>query len=326
MKNKVSKILILLLVIVGILVFTAQGYSQEKKVLSFATAGTGGSWYYIGAAISNLINKYIPGVECNNEVTSGAMENIRLISSGKADLAMESSELLYQAFNGLGLFEDEAHPEIRLLMSGHKNYSPLVVLEKSGINSLSDVKGKRISIGPKGTGAEPYTALLLKLAGVNVWEDCKVEYLSFSEQVSALKDGNLDVGRVGGGLPTAALVDLSSTSSIRILPVPEDIYSELSKGMPWINLGVIPAGFYKGVDEDVNVLQTIGHIIVREDFPEDLLYEILDTIMKHNDELKEIHPAAGEYNLDNALLLVDMLKVPLHSASEKYFKDAGILK
>lgn len=315
------------------LIYLSMGFSpaqaaatQPVKRISIASAGAGGAFYWIAAGWASVINKYLKGVEATNEQTGGATENIRLVDAGKAEIGMSISDVTYAAYQGdekLGF--KKKYTNLRALMGGHINHGYFVTLPRTRIKSLKDLKGSgaRVSLGPAGTGAEPHMRAVLKDHGVDPDKDIKLLYLSFTEQVQALKDGTLDVARLGGGIHVASLKDLTTTHDVVYVTMDMDIMKKQVADHPYWSIAPLPAGTYRGQTEEYWHPTEGSMNFVREDLPEDLVYNVVKVLIERVDEVAKVHPSGAEWTLEN---YDRMIAIPFHPGAIKYYKEKGVWK
>ena len=194
--------LTILLTIIFTLSFGSSGEAQSKAVrLSIGTGGTGGVYYPLGGGMANVISKYIPNTEATAEVTAGSVDNCKLIQIGKAELALIMADIGYDAWKGLGRFKAGGAIPIRTIGVIYSNYMHFVTVEGSGIKSVSDLKGKRVSTGSPGSGTEVKTMRVLESYGIDGEKDIKRDRLGVAESAGALKDRKIDAFTWDGGLP-----------------------------------------------------------------------------------------------------------------------------
>jgi len=323
MRKKLLVTGIVLLVGLAMVLGPAQAVTwRSAKRISIVSAGSGGAWYWIAAGWAPVITKYVKGIEATNEQTSGATENIRLIDAEKAEIGMCISDVIYAAYHGdkkLGF--EKNYTNLRALQGGHINHTYFVTLPRTGFKTLKDLKGSgaRLSMGPAGTGAEPHMRAVLKDHGVDPDKDIKLLYLSFNEQVEALKDGALDVARLGGGIHVASLKNLTTTHDVVFVTVDMDIMKKQVADNPFWDI----AGTYKGQTEEYWHPTEGSMSFVREDLPEDLVYNVTKVLIEHVDEVAKIHPSAAEWNLENYRR---MIAIPFHPGAIKYYKEKGVWK
>jgi TRAP transporter TAXI family solute receptor len=293
------------------------------RTLSIATGGVGGVYYPLGGGFATLISKYIPGVEATAEVTTASVDNLKLIHAKKCDLALVMPDAAYDAYMGKGAFEATGKVAVRAVMALYTNYFHIVTLEGKGIEKITDLKGKRVSLGAPGSGTEYKAIRVLTAAGIDPDKDIVRERLGVSESCGALKDGKIDAFCWSGGLPTAAILDLASTPGIKIKLIPHaEVLPKLVELYgPIYFKTVIPKGTYPGVDKDVEVTALTNLLVCRADLPDDLVYQIVKITFDHIDELIAIHKVAEEITLKTAVV---GSPIPFHDGAIKYFKEKGV--
>ncbi|HPX96544.1 MAG TPA: TAXI family TRAP transporter solute-binding subunit, partial [Thermotogota bacterium] len=191
-----------------------------------------------------------------------------------------------------------------------------------GINTIADLKGKRVSVGDAGSGVEANTIQILEAYGMT-FKDINVQNLSFAESASALKDRKIDAFFVTAGIPTTAIVELASTNAVKVLPVDVEKASTLINNFPFYVNYIIPANTYKNQTEPVNTVAVKATFIVRADLPLDTVYNITKAIFEGQAEIAEAHAKGKEFNLQEA---VKGVSVPFHPGAEKYFREVGAIQ
>jgi len=322
-RKKTSRALLFLFTSLLILWLSVPAGAQTKTVrLSIATGGTGGVYYPLGGGMASVISKYIPNTEATAEVTAGSVDNCKLLQTGKGDLAIIMADIGYDALKGLGRFKSGAIP-LRTIAVVYSNYMHFVTLDGSGINSVPDMKGKRVSTGSPGSGTEVKTMRVLESYGINGEKDIKRERLGVAESAGALKDRKVDAFSWDGGLPTAAVLDLAATPGIkvRILNNGDHLGKLLQNyGPVYFNLP-IPKTTYPGMNADVQVVCVANLLICHEKMDAGLVYNITKVLIEHQPELVAVHREAR--NLTLAIAAVGS-SLPYHPGAIKYFQEKGI--
>jgi len=297
--------------------------AQTKSVrLSIATGGTGGVYYPLGGGMASVISKYIPNTEATVEVTAGSVDNCKLLQTGKADLAIITADIGYDALKGLGRFKAAALP-LRTIGVLYSDYMHFVTLDGSGINSVPDMKGKRVSTGSPGSGTEVKTMRVLESYGLDGEKDIKRERLGVAESAVALKDRKIDAFTWDGGLPTAAVLDLAVTPGIKIKVLNNaDHLDKLLKDYEPVYFKLpIPKTTYPGMTADVDVVCVANLLICHEKMHAGLAYNILRVLIEHRQELVAAHKEARNFTLATATAGSSL---PFHPGAIKYFREKGI--
>src|SRR4051812_31705769 len=241
---------------------SAPVHSQEKINLSIATGGTGGVYYPLGGGMANVLSKYVPGVTATAEVTGGSVDNLKLIGTGKPYIAMSMADAGLDAYQGEDKFKGHKVP-VRTLMVMYPNRMHVVSVEGTGVNTMADLKGKRVSTGSPGSATEVMAFRLIEAAGLDKDKDMKRERLGAAESVNAIKDKKIDAFFWVGGLPTAAVTDLAATPGVKIKMIEHaNLVPAMNKKYGNLYFAdVIPKATYSGMDKD-NKQATVWNILV----------------------------------------------------------------
>src|SRR5438046_9834221 len=187
--------------------------AQQKYSLSIATGGTGGVYYPLGGGMANVLSKYVPGLQATAEVTGGSVDNLKLLGAGKAEVGFSMVDAAWDAAHGTDKFKD-GKINVRTLMVLYPNRLQIVTVEGTGINKLSDIRGKRVSTGSPGSGVEVVTLRVLEAMGLDAKKDIKQERLGASESANAIKDRKIDAFFWIGGGPTGELTALAARPGV----------------------------------------------------------------------------------------------------------------
>ena len=276
------------------LVSSCTGNSRQS-FLSIATGGTGGVYYPYGGGLAKLISEKIPGVQATAEVTGASVDNLKLLQQGRADLAFTLADTLAEAVNGRGAFASTGPVPAQTIAILYQNFTHVVTLDGSGIDSVRDLRGKTVSVGSPGSGTELIASRVLEAAGLDPQRDISRQTLGVAESVNALKDGKLDAFFWSGGLPTPAVQDLAGTSGIRMKLLPNAGFAAAltaKYGAGLYGEAVIPARTYRGAIDDVAVI-TVGNLLVAPaSMPELLAHDITKLMFDEQRALIAIHPEA----------------------------------
>src|SRR6195256_6551102 len=265
----------------------------QIKAISIATGGTGGVYYPIGGGLANLLSKTIPGLQATAEVTGGAVDNLKLINSGGAELAFSMADAALDAANGEDKFKGTKVP-VRTLMVLYPNQMHVVTIEGTGIDKMADLKGKRVSTGSPGSATEVMAFRVIEAAGLDKDKDMKRERLGVAESVNAIKDKKIDAFFWVGGLPTAGVTDLGATPGLKIKLIDHsDAVEKMNAkyGKLYVT-DTIPAKMYPGQDKD-NKIATVWNILVTDDkMSNELAFTINKIIFDKKADLVAVHKEA----------------------------------
>ena len=252
----------------------------------------------------------------------GGVANIVGVNQGQAQMGFSQAAPFVDGLNGNPPFQEKME-NIRYMLSLFPHKTHIVVLKDSGINSIEDIRGKRINVGTKGLLTEDLAARILKAYGMTYDDMGSVQNLSFADSVEQMKDGRLDVLFWTVPVPFAVLTDLSQSKDMKLLPIPEDKRQELIKQNPGLVETVIEAGTYKGVDEDIPTIQSPLVMLAHKDAPEELVYQTTKTVAEGLEELKAIDPSLKPVQVED---LPQDIGAPLHPGAERYFKEIGLIQ
>ncbi len=294
--------------------------SAQSTRLSIGTGGTGGVYYPMGGGMAAILSKYVPGWEATAEVTGASVANLQLIGQGKQDFGFTMADAAWDAVSGLAKFKDKK-VEARTLMVLYPNKMHVVTTEASGIKSVTDLKGKRISTGEPNSGTEVMALRLLEAAGID--KDVQRERLSVAEGVNAIKDRKIDALIWVGGLPTAAITDLATTPGTTVKLLDHAQYADAmnKKWGPLYVKGTTPANTYKGQTTDVSNLDVWNLLVADRKMSDQMAYTIVKTLMEKKDELVAVHREAKNITLEAQ---ASGSPIPFHPGARKYFEERGV--
>ena len=297
----------------------AEGELTNGGNYIFATGGTSGTYYPLGGAMATIINRSVEGTNITVQSTGASKENIMLVSKGEADYAIVQNDVLDYADKGVQLFEGEKISGVSTVASIYPEIVQLVVSADSGIKTVADLKGKRVSIGDAGSGVEANAIQVLEAYGMTV-EDIKVSRLSFKESGNAFKDNQIDAFFVTAGVPNTAIVELAVTRPINLLNIDGAEAEKLVKDHPFYTQITISKDVY-GTSADINTIAVRALIICRTDLNEGEVYNFTKALYENLPALGDAHAKGKEIILEQAK---DGVTVALHAGAEKYFTEVGV--
>jgi TRAP transporter TAXI family solute receptor len=294
-----------------------------QRAISIGTGGTGGVYYPLGGGLANMLSKHLPGgTQFTAEVTGGSIDNLKLIGSSQSEIGFSMADAALDALNGEDKFKGNKVP-LKTLMVLYPNRMHVVTVEGTGINTMADLKGKRVSTGSPGSATEVMAFRVIEAAGLDKDRDMRRERLSVAESVNALKDRKIDAFFWVGGLPTAAVTDLGATPGTKIKMIDHaDVVDKMNAKYGHLySTGVIKSGVYPGQDKD-NAIAVVWNILVTGDrISDELAYNIVKTIFDYKSELVAVHREADNLVIENQIQANS--PVPFHPGAAKYFKEKG---
>ena len=293
-----------------------------QQFINILTGGTSGIYYPIGVGLSQVYTKAIPEAKSSVQATKASVENLNLLQAGRGEIALTLADALSDAWNGneeLGF--KVPLKKLRGVAGVYSNYIQIVASADSGIKTLADLKGKRISVGAPKSGTELNARAILKAAGLTYKDFAKVEYLPFGESVELIKNRQLDVTLQSAGLGVASIRDLATTMKITVVSIPADVVAKI--GDPAYQPATIPANTYTGQEAAVPSVAIKNFLVTHEGVPADQVYAMTKAVFTNLDQLAAAHSAAKGINAADA---VKSPPVPLHPGAERYFREAGVLK
>jgi TRAP transporter TAXI family solute receptor len=317
-----KKLLIAILVTALMLAAVLTGCTTGKTNLIMATGGTSGTYYSFGGAICQIFNTKLENMNVTAQSTGASKENIRLVGSKEAELAIVQNDVMDYAYEGIELFEGEKVQNIRTVAVLYPEIIQIVVSPDSGINSVADMKGKRISVGDAGSGVEANARQILAAYGMT-FNDIQASHLSFSESASAFKDKQLDGFFVTAGSPNPAIQEITAMQAVKILSIDDATADKLIEKYPFYTKYTIAKDTYKDMGDDANTLAVMATLIAGSELSEDTVYNLTKALFENQAELGNAHAKGKEMSLEGA---VNGVSVPFHPGAEKYYKEKGILK
>jgi TRAP transporter TAXI family solute receptor len=302
----------------------ASGATPEGKLrMVIGTGGTGGVFFPYGGGLARILTERMPDAEATAEETGGSVDNMKLINDGAADIGMSTVDSAYDASVGAGAYTDTGPIPACTIAVLYTSFVHVVATEASGINSVADMAGKRISVGSAGSSTEGAADRILEAAGLNPQSDFTRDNLSVAESVAAMKDQKIDAFFWIGGLPTAAVTDLVSTPNlvVKFIPTAEYVEPIVAKYGPVYRAFDLPAGTYAGFDEPIPGIGIGNILFVNASMPEEQVYTILTTIFDNLEEVQQVHPEAANLSLEGAPV---GSSIPFHPGAVRFYTEKGV--
>jgi TRAP transporter TAXI family solute receptor len=294
--------------------------ARAEQFIAVLSGGTAGVYYPLGVALAKVYGETIPDARTSVQATKASVENLNLLQQGKGEIAFTLGDSLLLGFKG-----DEAAgfskplDKLRGIAAIYPNYIQVVATADSGITTLADLKGKRLSVGAPKSGTELNARAILGAAGITYDDLGKVEYLPFAESVELMKNRQLDATLQSAGLGVASIRDLAASVPISVVSVPADLVAQV--GSPYV-AATIPAGTYTGQDADVPTAAVVNFLVTHSEVSDDLAYAMTKSLWDNLGQLEAAHAAAKAIKRDQALT---GMPVPLHPGAERYYREQGML-
>jgi uncharacterized protein len=291
----------------------------EGRTLNIVTGGTGGVYIVLGAGLADVLSKKMK-ISASAQQTTASVDNMKFIGQGKADIAFTLADTAFDAVKGNPPFTEKVDAQAIAVIYG--NYTHIVVKADSGINTIADLKGKRVSVGAAGSGTETIANRVLESYGLDASKDIQRERLAAADSANGVRDGKLDAFFFSGGLPVGAVSDLANSVKIKLLSDTDAIKKMSDKYGPFYVPGKVPAGTYKDVPETtVSSVQNL--LVVNSKFDPAFVRAILTTIFDNKSDLEIIHSAAKEMTLGTASV---GSPIPFHAGAIDFYKAKGVWK
>ncbi|MCA1743350.1 MAG: TAXI family TRAP transporter solute-binding subunit [Desulfonatronovibrio sp.] len=314
-----KKFFITLAVVMGLAMSAPQ--VQAKQDILFGGASITGVYYQVALQISNMMNKH-EGKKYNyiGRPTGGSVFNINAIERGAFDFGVAQSDRNWQAYNGTADWEGKPVKNLRSLFSMHPETVMLVTRKDTGIKKVDDIEGKRINIGNPGSGQRGNAMDVLEIYGLDYNSDFNAEGLQQHEASRALVDRNIDAFFYTVGNPSAAIEEPATSVDINMVPINSPGIKKMVEEKPYYIMTSIPAGTYRGVDNDVETYAVTATVVTNEDVSEEVVYDMVKTVFENLDELKNSHAAFRNLKVEEML---QGISAPLHPGAAKYYKEKG---
>jgi len=308
------------------LMASVSSVQAQQKFMTIGTGGVTGVYYAAGGAICRLVNKDRAqhGFRCTVESTGGSVANINTISTGDMDFGVAQSDAQFNAFKGVKAFDGKAVSDLRSVFSLHPEPLTLVARKESGINSLADLKGKRVNIGNPGSGTRSTVDELMGATGMKTSDLGMVSELKPDEHGAALCDNKIDAFFFVVGHPSANIQDPVITCGAKLVNITGPSIDKLASSQSYYAKSTIPAGMYKGIDQATQTYGVLGTFVTSAKQSDDMVYTLVKAVFENFDDFKKLHPALGVLKTEG--MIKDGLSAPLHPGAVKYYKEKGWMK
>ena len=297
--------------------------ARGNVIMTFGTADTGGSMYPAGAAVSQVWTNNVEGVKCNTQTSTGSFQNCQDVSTGEVDVAVATSDVVLNAYNGTGKFADIGKLDnLRVIGAVYTSVLSGVTLKSSGLTYIHDLLGKRVAVGPAASATENATLAAFDVMGIDS-SNTSLENLGLGDGADSVGDGILDAAFGFAGLPIGGQLNLAATKEIQVLDMTQEEIDKVLAGNAAYIQTKIPAGTYTGQDNDANTFGVKCLIIVTADMDADLVYDLCKAMNEHTEEM-----AAGNAllkDMTDPSFLCTQMPIPLHDGAQKYYSEQGLI-
>ena len=297
--------------------------ARGNVIMTFGTADTGGSMYPAGAAVSQVWTNNVEGVKCNTQTSTGSFQNCQDVSTGEVDVAVATSDVVLNAYNGTGKFADIGKLDnLRVIGAVYTSVLSGVALKSSGLTYIHELLGKRVAVGPAASATEHATLAAFGVMGIDS-SNTSLENLGLGDGADSVGDGILDAAFGFAGLPIGGQLNLAATKEIQVLDMTQEEIDKVLAGNAAYIQTKIPAGTYTGQDNDANTFGVKCLIIVTADMDADLVYDLCKAMNEHTEEL-----AAGNAllkDMTDPSFLCTQMPIPLHDGAQKYYSEQGLI-
>lgn len=297
--------------------------ARGNVIMTFGTADTGGSMYPAGAAVSQVWTNNVEGVKCNTQTSTGSFQNCQDVSTGEVDVAVATSDVVLNAYNGTGKFADIGKLDnLRVIGAVYTSVLSGVALKSSGLTYIHELLGKRVAVGPAASATENATLAAFDVMGIDS-SNTSLENLGLGDGADSVGDGILDAAFGFAGLPIGGQLNLAATKEIQVLDMTQEEIDKVLAGNAAYIQTKIPAGTYTGQDNDANTFGVKCLIIVTADMDADLVYDLCKAMNEHTEEM-----AAGNAllkDMTDPSFLCTQMPIPLHDGAQKYYSEQGLI-
>ncbi|MEW6421564.1 MAG: TAXI family TRAP transporter solute-binding subunit [Deinococcota bacterium] len=301
----------------------AVALAQGTTFLTIGSGSTTGVYFPVATGMAKMINDAGAGVRANARSTGGSVFNVNALASGELDAAIAQNDIVYYAYRGTGLptFQGKANSKLRTMAVLYPEVLHVVARKDAGINSIADLKGKRVVIGDLGSGTEQTAKQVLEAYGLNEGDLGQALRVSPAQGISLMQDKRADALFYTVGVGASAISQIAQTVDVKLVPVSGNQAASLIKKYPFYVRYNIPAKSYKGIGATVPSVAVQATLVTTTNVPEEAIYKAMKAIFSNEAELRTLHPSLAGFSYDKA---IKGLPAPLHPGAVKFFKEKGL--
>lgn len=315
---------IVILAVLSVAVWPAM--AQQRTFVAIATGGTAGVYFPLGAALAEVWSGKVPNVQATAQTSGASVANIRLLQRSDVAVAFIQNDITYYAFHGTEMFMDRVANKtqpianLRGMAMLYPETIQVVTLKSKNINSIADLKGKRIAVGAPGSGTEVNARQILRAFELGYY-NTRPDFLNFAEAADQLKDGVIDAAFITAGFPTAAVQDIASSRDLKILAIPRDVVELLREQYPYYTRVTVPANTYRGQTESVDTAAVMAMLVTRQDVEEALIYTLTSALWTNTDRLQAAHARGKDIATHTSRA---GMPITMHAGALRFYRERGI--
>jgi TRAP transporter TAXI family solute receptor len=300
---------------------------KSPNTIYIGTAGVTGVYYPAGGAICRLVNKTGErqgGPRCSMESTEGSVANVEALRAGDLDMAIIQSDVQFEAYQGAGPFAGAGPDrELRAVFSLHAEPLTVMARDDSGIDTVADLRGKRVNVGGPGSGQRATIEAVMAASDWTMDDFAQALELPADDQAGALAGGRADAIVFTVGHPSGEIYDASKSTRAHLVPITGPAVDDILATHPYYAKAVIPGGLYYGADDATPSFGVRATLVTTAETPDDVVYLVVKSVFDNFEQFKALHPALA--NLDRREMANAALSAPLHPGAERYFREAGLM-
>jgi TRAP transporter TAXI family solute receptor len=317
------------IIITVLLAALSQQTIAQHDFIAIGTGDSSGVYFQAGNAICRTLHKEEKedsedNIRCISVTTGGSVDNIRKVATGKLDFSIVQSDVQHHGYVGETNFTGSAYKNLRAVLSLHSEPFHLLVRNKTGITGWDDLKGKRINMGSPNSGIRATFDELMAAYGVDLENFDRITELTPAEQSHALCKGRIDAYGNATGAPSESVAQVIRECNASVISLDSPVVNQLISSRPYFDYLTIPAGSYEGVEQDIHTFGAIATVVTSAEVDERVVYELVQSVFKNIDQLREVHPAFADLELQQMACRGNV--APLHDGAKKYFAEQGLDK
>jgi len=321
--KKLLTVLLLICIVLCMVVFgfTASVESARKYNLIIGTGGVGGTYFPLGGALARIWTRDLPDVNVSAQSTGASVENTKLIERGEIELGLTQNDLAEYAYKKLYMFDQE-YKRMQAIARIYPEPIQVFIRKGLGIQSISDLKGKRVSVSYAGSGSTANCEQILGVFGIT-FDDIKAEHLANPDAADRMRDGLLDAAFVTTGVPNATFQEMAISTDIDVLSFSDEEFKKIVDTYPFFSRYILPANSYQGQTSDAQTVSVHAILVCQKELEEELVYNLTKTMWEEREEIGGMIAAAKQMDPENPLLGIT---IDVHPGAKKYYEETGMWK